>query len=118
MGDAAHAMTPWQGSGAGQAIEDAMILASLLANIKTAEEINDAFRAYDGIRRPRSQQVVESSTITGLMMSGKGPDTGLDLSRLKDGMWSRWDFIHNLDMKAHKEEAVRLLKQVQEQDKD
>lgn len=29
MGDAAHCMTPWQGSGAGQDIEDAMILETL-----------------------------------------------------------------------------------------
>jgi salicylate hydroxylase len=35
MGDAAHAMTPWQGSGAGQAIKDAMVLSTLLGEVKS-----------------------------------------------------------------------------------
>lgn len=33
LGDAAHAMTPFQGQGAGQAIEDALVLTTLLSKV-------------------------------------------------------------------------------------
>src|SRR5258708_39495599 len=63
MGDAAHASTPHQGAGAGQGIEDAYIMASLLAHpsIKTDADIPRAFKAFDAVRRPRSQRVVSTS---------------------------------------------------------
>src|SRR4051812_18559322 len=61
MGDAAHAMTPSEGQGAAQAIEDALVLVTLLARAKTAEDIEPALAAYDAVRRPRSQRVVETS---------------------------------------------------------
>ncbi|TRX95547.1 hypothetical protein FHL15_003505 [Xylaria flabelliformis] len=65
MGDAAHAMTPWQGAGAGQAIEDALILDTVLGHITSREEISAAFQAFDAIRRPRCQRLVDSSKETG-----------------------------------------------------
>lgn len=49
LGDAAHAMTPDLGQGAGQAIEDAVVL---------AEAVDRAdLGAYDRLRRPRTQAV-------------------------------------------------------------
>ncbi|KAM3075728.1 hypothetical protein ACMFMG_007858 [Clarireedia jacksonii] len=54
MGDAAHAMTPWQGSGAGMAFEDAMVLQTLLANVQDASQLRAALQAYDTTRRPRT----------------------------------------------------------------
>ncbi|KAI1741713.1 hypothetical protein F4680DRAFT_414814 [Xylaria scruposa] len=51
MGDAAHAITPWQGAGAGKAIEDALILATVLGRITSREEISDA------VGRPRCQRL-------------------------------------------------------------
>ncbi|KAB8290715.1 hypothetical protein EYC80_008354 [Monilinia laxa] len=74
MGDAAHAMTPWQGSGAGQAIEDSLILSTLLARITRASQLPSAFAAYDAICRPRSQRVVASSVVTGKLMCGGGAE--------------------------------------------
>ena len=59
MGDAAHASTPWQGQGASQAIEDALVLETLLGEIKDAKQIPHAFAAYDQVRRPRTQRVGE-----------------------------------------------------------
>ena len=61
MGDAAHASTPHQGAGAGQSIEDAFILSNILGRVGSADEIEQAFRAYDAVRRPRSQKVVTTS---------------------------------------------------------
>lgn len=109
MGDAAHAMTPWQGSGASQAIEDAMILQRLLKNTDTPSQLNTALKAYDLVRRPRSQSVVASSKITGVMMCGSTPGIGLDPDKLRSGLSSRWDFIYQQDMKEHKDEAIRVM---------
>lgn len=43
-------MTPWQGSGSAQAIEDAMIVGTLLAAVKAPEQLDAALRAYDQVR--------------------------------------------------------------------
>ncbi|KAJ9486075.1 hypothetical protein VN97_g7271 [Penicillium thymicola] len=63
LGDAAHASTPHQGAGAGQAIEDAHVLVELLSDsrVSSVDDVVAAFKAYDDIRRPRSQRVVTSS---------------------------------------------------------
>lgn len=52
MGDAAHASTPHQGAGAGQALEDAFILSILLGDERTRSvgDIPAAFGAYDAVR--------------------------------------------------------------------
>ncbi|KAG1799861.1 uncharacterized protein HD556DRAFT_1439521 [Suillus plorans] len=51
MGDAAHAMTPFQGSGAGQGIEGAYLLMTVL------ETVPRALAIYDKLRRPFSSEV-------------------------------------------------------------
>lgn len=106
MGDAAHAMTPWQGAGAGAALEDAMILDTLLQAIRDPHQIGNAFEAYDQVRRPRTQNLVDSSRITGRIFCGRGPGIGLDPEQLQESLSSRWDWIFALDMKKHKEEAL------------
>ncbi|KAI1458553.1 salicylate hydroxylase [Annulohypoxylon moriforme] len=105
-GDAAHAMTPWQGAGAGQAFEDAMILGTLLGEVTTAEQIDAAFQAYDAVRRPRAQRIVDSSRETGLIMTGQDAEAGLDPEKLRPLLKSRWDLIYGIDFKAYKDEAL------------
>ncbi|KAI1758264.1 salicylate hydroxylase [Xylaria castorea] len=111
MGDAAHAMTPWQGAGAGQAIEDALILATVLGRITSRKEIPAAFQAFDAVRRPRCQQLVDSSKETGRIMCGRSdardPDT------LREALKDRWNFIYNLDVEQHKQEALQKLREFQ-----
>lgn len=58
LGDAAHATTPNMGQGAGQAVEDAAVLASCLAQ---ANGIESAFQAFDYQRRPRTTRIVNQS---------------------------------------------------------
>ena len=58
LGDAAHATTPNMGQGAGQAVEDAAVLASCLAQ---APRIESAFEAFDQQRRPRTTRIVKQS---------------------------------------------------------
>jgi 2-heptyl-3-hydroxy-4(1H)-quinolone synthase len=58
LGDAAHAVTPNMGQGAGLAIEDACCLAHLLS---TPSELGDALRRYEALRRPRAQWILDRS---------------------------------------------------------
>ncbi|KAH8109900.1 FAD/NAD-binding domain-containing protein [Phellopilus nigrolimitatus] len=68
LGDAAHAMTPHQGAGGGQAIEDAQVLAALLAHPRTTRETMPAvLRAYDAVRVPVAREVVRTSRLNGMM---------------------------------------------------
>ncbi|WP_422733300.1 FAD-dependent monooxygenase [Micromonospora sp. WMMD558] len=60
LGDAAHAMTPNLGQGAGQAIEDAVVLGAVCAGVP-ATGVPEALRAYDRQRRPRSQAIARAS---------------------------------------------------------
>ncbi|HEY6513477.1 MAG TPA: FAD-dependent monooxygenase, partial [Burkholderiaceae bacterium] len=56
LGDAAHAMLPFFGQGAAQAIEDAFVLAACLQGADRASAPR-ALQRYDAIRRPRASQV-------------------------------------------------------------
>jgi salicylate hydroxylase len=56
LGDAAHAMLPHQGQGANQTIEDAVLLADLLAAASPAD-VPAALRRYESVRRPRTRRV-------------------------------------------------------------
>ena len=53
-GDAAHAMLPFAGQGAAQAIEDGLLLADAIA---THEDHDRAFAAYESERKPRADRV-------------------------------------------------------------
>ena len=65
IGDAAHAMPPHQGAGAGQAMEDSLVLAEVLGEVKvnvaTGSEIKQELKAYERVRTARSQKVLETS---------------------------------------------------------
>lgn len=58
IGDAAHAMTPNLGQGGAQALEDALVLADQLAGCGAVEE---AFRHYERLRRPRVVPMVRAA---------------------------------------------------------
>ena len=77
LGDAAHAMTPDLGQGAGQALEDAVVLGAALA---ATGEVAAALARYDAERRPRTQAVARLSRRTGRLAQASGPLT----SRLRD----------------------------------
>lgn len=110
LGDAAHASTPHQGAGAGQALEDAYILATLLAEEKThsASGIVAAFQAYDAIRRPRSQKVVRTSRAAGEMYAFRGP-AGDDLAKIREDLSTRLRWIWDEDMSRQADEARAAL---------
>lgn len=109
MGDAAHAAAPWQGPGNGMMVEDAMVISTLLSRATTPAEAITALKVYDEVRRPRTQRIVESSRHTGIVLTGRGEDTGMDLDRLQERLLPRWDFIVNFDVEKHRSEAIQRM---------
>lgn len=117
MGDAAHAMTPWQGSGAATALEDAVILSTLLGEIRSPSELESALRVYDAIRRPRSQRIAASSRATGRILSGIAEGIGLDPVKMHDALENRWAFIHDFDINEHVKSALAMLSNGQKEER-
>jgi len=75
VGDSAHASVPFQGAGAGQAIEDAYLLATLLGHPQTTlSTLTRALRIYDTVRRPYAQAVAETSRECGMLFTLNYPD--------------------------------------------
>ncbi len=70
VGDAAHAMLPFQAQGAAMGIEDAVILAPLLMNKETA--IN-AFKIYENKRQARVNKVIKTSMSNGKIFHMSAP---------------------------------------------
>ena len=69
-------MTPFQGSGAGQAIEDAYILAALLAHHGTTlSTLPTALKVYESIRLPLANNVQRASRDNGLLCTFQDPRT-------------------------------------------
>lgn len=63
LGDAAHPMLPFLAQGAAQSIEDAAVLADAVA--RCGGDLPAAFRAYEGLRRPRTSRVQAQSARQG-----------------------------------------------------
>lgn len=73
LGDAAHATTPHLASGAGMAVEGALVLAEELGD--TGRSVEDSLLAYSERRYPRCRLVVESSVESGrLQLAGAPPE--------------------------------------------
>jgi salicylate hydroxylase len=71
LGDAAHAVPPFLAQGAVMALEDAVTLASELANTKNG--IDASLRAYERVRRDRVARVAEVSRRNGRIYQMHGP---------------------------------------------
>jgi len=56
LGDAAHAMPPFIGQGAGMSVEDAYVLAAAVA--ASPDDIPTALARYEGLRLPRANEMV------------------------------------------------------------
>jgi salicylate hydroxylase len=63
LGDAAHPMLPYLGQGAGQTMEDGVVLASALASMP--DDLPAALALYERSRRPRASEVVLAARARG-----------------------------------------------------
>ncbi|KAI0800722.1 salicylate hydroxylase [Fomes fomentarius] len=99
LGDAAHGMMPHLGAGAGQGLEDALLLARLLSNPSVRKGAVEAvLQAYSQVRRPRAQTVWELSYRAGRVYEHHGAHEPTpegvkeDLQNINDPIWH-----HDLD---------------------
>jgi salicylate hydroxylase len=74
VGDACHAMLPHHGQGANQSIEDAIVLADLLAG----GDVEAALATYPRRRRARTRAVARSAWETGTLLHLPDPRPGHD----------------------------------------
>ncbi|KAH9920248.1 FAD/NAD-P-binding domain-containing protein [Epithele typhae] len=99
LGDAAHAMLPHWGAGAGQGLEDAYLLVRLLSDPETdVDNVEEVLQEYSRIRQPRAQMVWEGSRRSGRIYDLSHPDgnTYDDVrNNLKDMYAPVW--YHNMD---------------------
>lgn len=95
-------MTPWQGSGAAMACEDVVILKELLQSCRSSADCTAAFIAFDSIRRPRCQRIIDSSRETGGILCGRDNRSGLEPDKIGGLLAHQWDFIMGIDLSAHK----------------
>ena len=93
IGDAAHATTPHLASGAGIAIEDAVLLARLLG---ATTDVEDAFARFSALRFERCRDVVDSSIAIGALQQTDaatpaqlGALIGAAEHRLQIDIWSQ-----------------------------
>jgi len=110
MGDAAHAMLPHQGAGAGQGLEDAWLLARLLADPGVAGGRPQAvLEAYDAVRRPRACRVQRTSWEAGELYEFRDPGVLDDPQLLGKVLGERFDWLWNHDLQDDLRQARRLL---------
>ncbi|GAB7340578.1 hypothetical protein MBLNU457_6991t1 [Dothideomycetes sp. NU457] len=112
MGDAAHAAMPFAGNGAAQAIEDAAVINELFKNLNSASEIEALFQAYDQIRRPRSQKVVEIARDFGRLYGFAIPEYGDDPDKMRSFFGKNAAFTNNADLGKQNADAVELFKEL------
>ncbi len=72
IGDAAHPMLPFLAQGAGMAIEDAAVVAAMLA--KHRDDPAHVLRAYEDARRHRTARMQEASRKQGKIYAMSGPE--------------------------------------------
>ncbi|KAG7088050.1 hypothetical protein E1B28_012084 [Marasmius oreades] len=98
IGDAAHAMTPHQGVGGGQAVEDSHLLGRILAHPSTTKQsLKHALQVYQQIRLPFAKIAAQRSLFNGMMYEFNHPD-----------------YFYEAGRPPSKDELVRLGKAIEE----
>ncbi|KAK4547539.1 hypothetical protein LTR36_000496 [Oleoguttula mirabilis] len=86
IGDAGHATSPHHGAGAGMCIEDAAIMADLLADPSVheagAKGFEAAFQAYSDCRKERTQSLVQTSRRSGDLYEWRAEGVGADIEKI------------------------------------
>ncbi|VVP23951.1 Salicylate hydroxylase [Pseudomonas fluorescens] len=110
IGDAAHAMLPHQGAGAGQGLEDAWLLARLLADPQVlASRPHSVLEAYDAIRRPRACRVQRTSWEAGELYELRDPVVADNEQLLGKTLAERFEWLWDHDMQSDLQQARNQL---------
>lgn len=111
-GDAAHASSPFHGSGTTMGVEDALVLTDLLARVNETNKEEQrprllvaALGAYSGVRMARSQWVVQNSREMGDMFEFRYAPAGRDGAKFKTEFETRAKVVWDFDVDAMVEKA-------------
>lgn len=93
------------------AVEDALILSEVLSDPRTSslDDIPTVFAAYNTVRRPRTQRLVQHSRESGMLFQLRKPGVEDDLEKLKVDLETRQRWIWDMNMEDHLEEAKKEL---------
>ncbi|TKA68848.1 hypothetical protein B0A55_07310 [Friedmanniomyces simplex] len=108
LGDAAHASTPHNGAGAGQAIEDALCMSRVMAHVYDSADVPRAFAAFDKVRRPRSQKQVQVAYESGWLYDLQAPGIGDDWEKVKKRLATKQQWLWEHDLGADVREVIRI----------
>ena len=115
IGDAAHAMLPHQGAGAGQGLEDALILAHLLSNSDlTVETIKAVSGIYEQVRLERAVKVQNTSRESGEIYELYSPQFS-DFDAVGSHLTHRFDWLWQHSLEQDVKTATVTLQQHLEQ---
>jgi salicylate hydroxylase len=97
IGDAAHPMLPFLAQGVGMAIEDAAVIAAMLA--KYRDDPSDALRAYEAARWHRTARAQQVSRNQGRIYGLSGPEALVRNLALRamggEKLLSRFDWLYS-----------------------
>ncbi|KAF2813103.1 FAD/NAD(P)-binding domain-containing protein [Mytilinidion resinicola] len=110
LGDSAHATGPHQAAGAGQCLEDALVMSRLLGLVKRAADLPTAFRIFDFLRRPRAQKIVQTSYDAGEIYTFAYPETGSDMAKVTANCNKRFQWIWEHDLEADVRVAEKMFR--------
>jgi salicylate hydroxylase len=123
LGDVAHAGGPHQAAGAGQCLEDALILSRVLEKLydnstflsilqtpspQRTRIVEAAFEAYDEVRRPRAQEQVRTTQECGELYNlrrpgedeeGRDEEDG-DMVKVLENLNRRFEWIWEHDLEG------------------
>ncbi|MDV2968623.1 FAD-dependent monooxygenase [Nitratireductor aquimarinus] len=102
IGDAAHAVPPFAAQGAGMAIEDATVIANLVAKHRDAPSV--ALAAYEAQRKPRVSRVARRGAFNRFTWHASGPvalvrDAVLK-TRSQEALMADFDWLYGFDAEA------------------
>ncbi|KAI0741323.1 FAD/NAD(P)-binding domain-containing protein [Daedaleopsis nitida] len=119
LGDAAHAMMPYQGRG-----PDAYVLAAVLGDPRTTfRTLDRALRVYDTVRRPFALRIQEASRENGILYTLNYPGLTFDrptagapssedaakLEEIRDRLQLNWEWAWKTTLDGDVARAVRML---------
>jgi salicylate hydroxylase len=89
-------------------MEDSYILANLIKEANSIDDVQRAFHAFDQVRRERTQKNVTTSKDAGEMYDFEL--YGDDLDKIQDAYLNRMQWIWNIDLEAQLSEAKGIMK--------
>ena len=88
------------------------MLEALFASVQNQADIPLAFRAYDRIRRPRSQKVCQTSREAGELCALRLPSVIDDPQAFKENIDWRMDWMWHRDIALEREQASMVFEKL------